>query len=115
MQWYIYRFISGEIRSKIIGYDVKLCCCDTGIFAATGTNIIAPSVDGIWKKCSIKPAARRKCKIKIPLIKNTDLLEFCRAGLKMIIKTAPVDNAALNTRIHCKNEICITHKTDTGM
>lgn len=62
----------------------------------TGTSgvIIAFTLLGTWKKCNIKPAAKKKCKTKIAPISMTFLLEFCNAGLKMIIKTVPVDKAA---------------------
>lgn len=77
----------------------------TLVAGAAKCATVGTSVDGMWKKCSIKPVASKKCAIKIPPIKNTDLLEFCNAGLKMMIRTAPVDNAALNTSNHCKKEI----------
>lgn len=53
----------------------------------------------------MKPAASRKCAAKMPAISTTDLFEFCNAGLRIIIKTVPVDNAAPNTRNHCKSDI----------
>lgn len=51
----------------------------------------------------------------MPPIKIGDLLEFCKAGLRTMINTVPVDSAAPNTSAHCKNDIWITHKIETGM
>lgn len=53
----------------------------------------------------MKPVANKKCASKIPPIKKTDLCEFCKAGLKTMMRTVPVDSAAPNTSNHCKNEI----------
>lgn len=84
--------------------------------AAAGAAVITDAVPaGVWKKYSMKPAAKRKWANKMPPIKITDLVEFCRAGLKMIIRTVPVDNAAPNTSNHWKNETGINQSTDTGM
>lgn len=107
------------MKLKIPNYDVPLLAADNAAATAGGAWIAALTipllVDGIWKKWSINPAANTKCANRMVPIKMTDLVEFCRAGLNMIMRTIPVESAAPNTSIHCNIEIWMSQRTDTGI
>lgn len=97
------------------GANYEVTCAAAAAGATGATTAADAAVAGMWKKYSMKPAAKMKWAIKMPPIKMIDLLEFCKAGLRMMMSTVPVVSAAPNTSNHCNNEIWMTQNTETGM
>lgn len=55
---------------------------------------------GTWKKHNIKPAANKKWAPSMPIIKNKEIFEFLKAGVRTAIKTEPESKAAVTTNNH---------------